>query len=41
MIILVILEHINLLIRDLCKNKKFFKNEEFNIAAKIITLFNK
>ncbi len=30
------------LIRDLCKNKKFFKNEEFNIAAKILLyLINK
>ena len=30
------------LIRDLCRNKKFFKNEEFNIAAKILLyLINK
>ena len=30
------------LIKDLCKNKKFFKNEEFNIAAKILLyLINK
>lgn len=30
------------LIRDLCKNKKFFKNEEFNIVPKILLyLINK
>ena len=30
------------LIKDLCRNKKFFKNEEFNIAAKILLyLINK